>query len=321
MFFAVFACIAGLALRGAIWGALGWEGGSVLTAGRLAAGAAAGLGGGTLAGVLALALGETHLGRASRIAGLLTALGISLFLQTFAMRLWTAAERGCRNPFERRYYSFEEAEKGEAGDVDLYYSVREGWRTRSALLAAAGETPSDESLAAARGAGAKRVFEELTVPAGRKQLLVLLVAAISTAGLWAVVKFTRYGKAMRALSEDADAARLVGVNPDRVIAFTFFLGAALAGVAGVLIATYYGSVKPMMGYAYGIKAFIAAVAGGIGSVPGACVGGLVLGVSERLFGELFPQGAARDVAAFGLLILILLVRPAGILGRKELRRT
>ena len=119
---------------------------------------------------------------------------------------------------------------------------------------------------------------------------------------------------MRAVSFDADAARLMGINIDRVISMTFALGSALAAAGGVLVGIYYNSIDPLMGMVPGIKAFVAAVLGGIGIIPGAMLGGLILGVVEAMVSGFFSS-TFRDAAAFAILILILLYKPAGILGK------
>jgi branched-chain amino acid transport system permease protein len=128
------------------------------------------------------------------------------------------------------------------------------------------------------------------------------------------VSRTMYGKAMRAVSIDLAASRLMGIDVNRVIALTFFIGSALAAAAGVMAGAYYGSVHFFMGFVIGLKAFTAAVIGGIGSVPGAMLGGLTLGLLEA-FGTTFVGSAWRDVFVFGLLIGFLVLRPVGILGR------
>ncbi|HVK03760.1 MAG TPA: branched-chain amino acid ABC transporter permease, partial [Armatimonadaceae bacterium] len=150
---------------------------------------------------------------------------------------------------------------------------------------------------------------------------LVISAALLMAVLTYIVNHTRMGKAMRAVSHDADAAALMGVNIDRVIAFTFGLGAALAGAGGVLFASLtYAKILPLMGVQMGLKAFVAAVVGGIGSIPGAMLGGLLMGLSESFvkgapaIGGFEPSRFA-DAVAFILLIVVLLIRPAGLLGR------
>jgi len=144
-------------------------------------------------------------------------------------------------------------------------------------------------------------------------LLVMVVTLILLIGLREVVLRTRFGLALRALSQNRDAAALMGVNSNAVISLTFALGSALAGAAGVLYAMNIHSIEPLMGTLPGIKAFVAAVLGGIGSLPGAAVGGLLLGLSECLLGGSFLS-PYRDAIAFGILIVILLIRPSGLFG-------
>lgn len=129
-----------------------------------------------------------------------------------------------------------------------------------------------------------------------------------------IVKKTRLGKAMRAVSQDADAARLMGINVDNTISFTFMLGSALAGAAGVLVGVYYTSINPLMGYMPGVKAFIAAVFGGIGSIPGAMIGGFFIGMVEVMVAG-YASSLFKDAVVFAILILILIVKPTGLLGR------
>ena len=147
-----------------------------------------------------------------------------------------------------------------------------------------------------------------------QQIVILISALILMAVLTYIVQNTKAGKAMRAVSFDADAARLMGINIDRVISMTFALGSALAAAGGVLVGIYYNSIDPLMGMVPGIKAFVAAVLGGIGIIPGAMLGGIILGVVEAMVSGFFSS-TFRDAAAFAILILILLYKPAGILGK------
>lgn len=146
------------------------------------------------------------------------------------------------------------------------------------------------------------------------QLMILVVSLILMVLLQVIVQKTKMGKAMRAVSVDSDAAQLMGINVNRTISFTFALGSALAGAAGVLIALYYNSLEPLMGMTPGLKSFVAAVLGGIGIIPGAALGGFVIGLLET-FATAFGMSDFRDAIVYGILILILLVRPAGILGK------
>ncbi|MBP2623359.1 branched-chain amino acid ABC transporter permease [Streptococcus oricebi] len=146
------------------------------------------------------------------------------------------------------------------------------------------------------------------------QLTILAVSLILMVLLQLIVQKTKMGKAMRAVSVDSDAAQLMGINVNQTISFTFALGSALAGAAGVLIALYYNSLEPLMGMTPGIKSFVAAVIGGIGIIPGAALGGFVIGILET-FATVINLSEYRDAIVYGILILILLVRPSGILGK------
>jgi branched-chain amino acid transport system permease protein len=147
------------------------------------------------------------------------------------------------------------------------------------------------------------------------QIIVIACAAVLMVILSYIINKTKIGKAMRAVSFDMQAASLMGISVNRTIAFTFALGAVLAAAGGVLYATAYPQVEPIMGTMPGLKAFVAAVLGGIGSVPGAMLGGYILGIAETLTkGYLWSQYA--DAISFSILILILLVKPTGIMGEK-----
>lgn len=146
------------------------------------------------------------------------------------------------------------------------------------------------------------------------QLLVLGGALVLMIGLSLIVYRSPIGRAMRALAYNRDVANLMGIPTDRIITFTFALGSALAAAAGVLVALSTPRIDPLMGLIPGLKAFVAAVLGGIGNIPGAMLGGLVLGLAETLVSG-YISSTYRDAIAFALLIIILLVRPAGLLGR------
>jgi branched-chain amino acid transport system permease protein len=147
------------------------------------------------------------------------------------------------------------------------------------------------------------------------QFLVLFLALALMAALWFYVMRTKTGKAMRAVAEDKNTAALMGVNVNRVIVTTFILGAVLAGAGAVLFSLYNRQVSPFMGFTPGIKAFTAAVLGGIGNIPGAMFGGLFLGVIESVAPSMLGlDNQLKDVVAFGMLVLVLIFRPTGILG-------
>lgn len=148
------------------------------------------------------------------------------------------------------------------------------------------------------------------------QLLILISTAVVMILLTLLIKFTKIGKAMRATSQDKDMAQLVGINVDRVISVTFIIGSATAALGGVLISSHIGQINFYIGFIAGIKAFVAAVLGGIGSIPGAVLGSFVLGLTES-FGTGYISSDYEDAFAFIILILILIFKPAGLLGRKE----
>jgi branched-chain amino acid transport system permease protein len=147
-----------------------------------------------------------------------------------------------------------------------------------------------------------------------QQIIIVGITLLIMVVLQFIVKKTRMGKAMRAVTLDADAARLMGINVDSTISFTFVLGSAFAGIAGVLVGVYYNSINPLMGYLPGIKAFIAAVFGGIGSIPGAMIGGYTIGMVEVMVSG-YGSSMLKDAVVFAILILVLIVKPTGLLGR------
>lgn len=147
------------------------------------------------------------------------------------------------------------------------------------------------------------------------QLIILIVSALLMVGLQMMIQKTTIGKAMRACSQDLDASYLMGINVNRVISFTFAIGSALAAAGGVMVGLYYNAVWPYMGMMAGLKAFAAAVLGGIGSIPGAMIGGVTLGVLE-IFGVAYLSSSYKDAIAFAVLILVLIIRPQGIMGQK-----
>ena len=160
----------------------------------------------------------------------------------------------------------------------------------------------------------------LTIPGGlslnSNQIIVLGMTLLLLLALRFIVLKTKIGTAMRAVSFNPQAAALMGVNTDVVISFTFALGSALAAAAGILWAVNYPAIDPLMGILPGLKAFVAAVLGGIGNLPGAALGGIIIGVTETLVSG-YISSTYRDAIAFAVLILILLVKPSGLLGRKE----
>jgi branched-subunit amino acid ABC-type transport system permease component len=151
------------------------------------------------------------------------------------------------------------------------------------------------------------------------ELTITGIAFLLLVGLQAMLRRTRLGLAMRAIAQDGRVAGLMGIDTDRVVALAFGVGAAVGGVGGVLTGIYYNSVDIGMGYSAGLKGFSAMVIGGMGSLPGAILGGFVLGAAETAATAVFWSGY-RDIVAFGLLILVLIVRPSGLLGAPEIRK-
>jgi len=151
------------------------------------------------------------------------------------------------------------------------------------------------------------------------QIILVLITAVLMIGLTLFISKTMWGKAMRAISLDKDTCRLMGINVNKVIGLTFMIGSALAAVAGSMACVYYSNVHFFMGYIIGLKAFTAAVIGGIGSLPGAMLGGILLGLLEAV-GTQRLGSEWKDVFAFGILIIMLIFRPNGLLGRTEIER-
>ena len=173
------------------------------------------------------------------------------------------------------------------------------------------------------GSGAKvipsyygnKTFMIGSVPLGLTSVITLVVTVLSMLVLTFLVQKTKLGKAMRAVSEDMDAARLMGINVNSTISFTFAVGSALAGIGSVLYCCSYPQATPTMGSMLGLKAFVAAVLGGIGSIPGAMIGGIAIGLCE-CFVSAIGLSAWKDAVTFAILIIVLLVKPTGFLGRK-----
>lgn len=167
----------------------------------------------------------------------------------------------------------------------------------------AGTVPTAAGMAAQSSTG---------VSIDRVDVIILAIAVFLVIVLQLIVHRTKPGKAMRAVSFDREAASLMGINTDTIIALTFIIGSAFAGAAGVLVGVRNHYVEPLMGLAAGIKAFVAAVVGGIGSIPGAALGGLMMGISEEAIRAYYPE--LTDAVVFGVLILVLVLRPSGLLG-------
>lgn len=213
-----------------------------------------------LLGVLIERIAYKPLRNASRIAALITAIGVSLFLEYGGMIVVTAQVRTYPPVFPETMYII--------GGVYFKYG----------------------------------------------DIVMLVTSVVLMALLHFTVQYTKVGKAMRAVSFDKEAALLMGINTNNIISFTFAIGSALAAAAGVLMGVYFNTIDPLMGIIPGLKAFVAAVLGGIGIIPGAMVGGLMLGLVESIVSGL---GAStwRDAVAFLILILVLIIKPSGLFGK------
>ncbi len=236
---------------------------------------------------------------------LVTVLGLNIFLallgaMAFCMMLGMVVERIAYRPLRGK--SSRLSALISAIGVSIFLS------TLMALLRGPSTTRYPEMLG-------QNTFRVGSLDISAMQIIILLVSALLMVGLQLLIKKTRIGKAMRACSMDIDAASLMGVNVNRVISFTFAIGSALAAAGGVMVGIYYNAVWPYMGTMAGLKAFSAAVLGGIGSVPGAMVGGLLLGVME-IMGVAYLSSSYKDAIAFAILILVLIIRPQGLMGQK-----
>ena len=154
---------------------------------------------------------------------------------------------------------------------------------------------------------------------GSSDMIILVVTTVVMIGLTVLIKYTKIGKAMRATSQDRTMAMLVGINVDRIISVTFIIGSSLAAIGGMLVASHIGQINFYIGFIAGIKAFTAAVLGGIGSIPGAVLGSVVLGLTES-FATGYVSSDYEDVFAFSLLVLILIFKPSGILGKVDTQK-
>ncbi|HIX72935.1 MAG TPA: branched-chain amino acid ABC transporter permease [Candidatus Anaerobutyricum stercoripullorum] len=216
----------------------------------------------TVLGVVIEKIAYKPLRKASPLAVLITAIGVSYFLQNLALIIFGA-------------------------DTKSFTSV--------------------VSMEPLRLAGGKLVISGVTI-------VTVIVCIVIVAALMTFIKKTKAGQAMLAVSEDKDAAQLMGVNVNKTISLTFAIGSGLAAIAGVLLCSAYPTLSPYTGSMPGIKAFTAAVFGGIGSVPGAFIGGILLGVIEIL-GRAYVSSQLSDAIVFAVLILVLLIKPTGILGK------
>lgn len=244
-------------------------------------------------GVLIERFAYRPLRHAPRLAPLISAIGVSLFLQNAAL-LWISSRS---IPFPVLF------------PVMQYTIARTPTGSLAFTVLGAQETVADKL-----GEGATALVQMSTL-----QVMIIVVTLLLLTVLDTFVSKTRMGKAMRATSQDRDAAGLMGVDINKVIALTFFIGPALGAVAGIFSGMYYGNIKYNMGFIPGIKSFTAAVIGGIGNLRGAMLGGFVLGMIEALAAGFISTGY-KDVIAFAILILVLIFRPGGLLGESVVEK-
>ncbi len=223
-----------------------------------------------LLGVMLDIFAYRPLRQSPRLAALITAIGMSIFLQNLAMIIWGSRPK----PFAQE-------------------ALPDFLKTRALEIGQAGVS--------------------------WMQVIIFITASTLMIILFLIINKTRVGTAMRALSQNRTSAALMGINVNRVISFTFALGSSMGAVAGVMVAMYYNSLYPTMGYVAGVKAFAAAVLGGIGSVPGAMVGGIVLGIAEAL-GAGYISSLYRDGIAYAVMIAVIIFRPSGILGKSTIEK-
>jgi len=219
-----------------------------------------GMFGAAIFGILIAKFAYSPVFKAPRINLFLSAIGIAIFLENFAMLLWGPETQSFPSVINNRIYSF------------------------------------------------------IGIRISSLQLIILGATVVLVGILTYVVQYTKLGRAMRCVSQDMDVSKLMGINTNRIVYLTFALGSGLGAAAGTLVGMYYKAVYPMMGFVPGLKAFIAAVIGGIGSIPGAMLGGLIMGISQSL-GAAYISSGYRDAIAFVILIIILLLKPEGLLGR------
>src|SRR5215212_6278116 len=232
-----------------------------------------------LLGVVIERFAYRPLREAPRIAPLISALGVSFFIQNSALLLFGASFRSYDS------YNLGSADPGLGLPGPLFNTV----------------------------------FSLKTVPVSRATLIVVVGGLVLMVALTIFVGRTALGKAMRATAYDREAAAMMGIDTDRVIASTFFIGSALAGAAGVMYGLVFSQIFHFMGFLAGLKGFTAAVVGGIGSIPGAMIGGLLVGLAET-FAAGYVSGNWSNLIVFAMLIIVMLVRPSGLFGTKAIQK-
>jgi branched-chain amino acid transport system permease protein len=254
-----------------------------------------------MSGALAVAIERIayrplRLRNAPKLVPLISALGMSLFLQDAVRLVESLFGQFNRPPPPYKFFDAAIFSAGTTKDGFLF-----AWN------------PSDAIVSSFLNPPVRMTWQQLTI---------CFFAGLMLVGLNYLVNYTRTGKAIRAVAQDASTSSLMGIDVTRVITVTFLIGGALGGVAGVLYALKIGNAMPFMGFLPGTKSFTAAVLGGIGNIPGAMLGGVVLGLIETLAGTYLPLftnnvigNEYKDIVAFGLLIIILIFKPAGLLGK------
>jgi branched-chain amino acid transport system permease protein len=251
--------------------------------------------GAAITGVLIERLAYRPLRSAARLAPLISAIGMSIFLQEFIRLLPTMGEAIMGIKIGGQFILPEGIRSAVVGFLEEFGGARV------------------KAYPGVFGTGGIRIGE-IWIAHGR--LIILAMSLLTMLGLYLLVRYSRLGKAMRAVAENKEVSALMGINIDQVISRTFFIGSALAGVAGVMVGMFYLQIKPTMGFVPGLKAFTAAVLGGIGNIPGAMLGGYALALAE-VIGVQFLPAVFKDVVAFSLLVLILIFKPTGILSTGE----
>ncbi len=251
--------------------------------------------GSAITGVTVERLAYRPLRRAARLAPLISAIGMSIFLQEL-IRLLPSMGKAVTGLTILGHRVFPIAiQDGVVGILETFGGAKV--KTYPGVFGTGG-------------------FEigEIYISHGR--VIIIILSIITMIGLYLLVRYSRLGKAMRAVAENKDVAALMGIDVDQVISRTFLIGSAMAGIAGVMMGMFYLMIRPTMGFVPGIKAFTAAVLGGIGIIPGAMIGGYILGLAE-VIGVQFLPAVYKDIVAFSLLVLFLIFKPTGILGRKS----
>jgi branched-chain amino acid transport system permease protein len=251
----------------------------------------AGTVGAALTGVTVERLAYRPLRRAARLAPLISAIGMSIFLQELVRMLPSMGESFTGIKIGGNFIFPEGFRESVVGVLEEFGGPRV--KTYPGVFGTEG-------------------FYLGQVHITYSRVIILVISIVIMVALSLLVKYSRLGKAMRAVSEDKDIAALMGIDVDKVISRTFLIGSGLAGMAGVMVGMFYLQIRNTMGFVPGIKAFTAAVLGGIGNIPGAMLGGYVLGLAEAI-GVQFLPAVYKDVVAFGLLVLILIFKPTGIL--------